>query len=379
MKFAIYHPWVYLRGGAERTILGLLNHSRHSWVVFTHHYDPETTFAEFGDHEVVQLTPRISVQRTFGHLVRAATAIARSRLPDVGAKGLLVSSESVGDFILLNNDLPSACYCLTPLKILHDPKTRAHLRASEPAKAAALAVMGPAFEVVERKLWTRYRHVWACSAEARARVIASRRAKADDVEVLHPGVDTQTFSFGEQPRDDFFLVPGRIVYWKNIELAIEAFKVARSKGIRSRLIVAGAVDEKSRPYLEKLKAMANGQPVDFDMDVSDARMAELMRRARAVIFPSWNEDFGIIPLEAMAAGTPVLALDAGGPRETVVDGSTGWLLPPDPETFAARMLTVENDDESIAKMRLAAREQAVSFSWERFAQRVDDVIERITA
>ena len=377
VKVALYHPWIYLRGGAERTILELTRRSRNSWAVFTHHLSPRTTFSEFSEVDVVELEPRISVRRSFSELVRAAAAIATTRLPDVGARALLVSSESVGDFVLARNRLPAVCYCHTPLKILHDQKTRDALRQSDPVKSIALGIMAPVFEGVERRLWKRYAHIFVNSDEVRSRVVKARRTSRASLEVLHPGVDLLRFALHDEARGDFFLVPGRIVYWKNIELAIDAFVAARAAGLRSTLVVAGIVDEKSTPYLAALRHRAAGHPVSFETDVSDDRMATLMKRSLAVLFPSWNEDFGIIPLEAMAAGAPVLAIDRGGPRETIQNDVTGWLIEADPERFARRMLDIEAAPKSLEPMRRAASERAASFSWDHFAQRVDAVMEQV--
>ena len=377
MNLALYHPWIYLRGGAERTILELVNRSRHRWTLYTHHYEPDATFDGFARLDVRELHPRIEVRRSFVPLARAAATIAAARLP--GSDALLVSSESVGDFIVGRNPRPAAVYCHTPLKILHDPRTRAALRERDRAKSAALRLMAPSFEVVERRAWRRYAHIFANSEEVRSRIALARLAAPGAVEVLHPGVDTDRFAFGDREREPYFCVPGRIMYSKNVELAIDAFLEAHRRGLRARLVVAGAVDAKSEDYLAGLRERAAGLPVTFDLDVSDERMVTLLQRALAVVFPSWNEDFGIVPLESMATGTPVLAVNAGGPRETIRDGSTGWLLPPNAAGFAERMLDVEARAGELAPMRRAARERALEFSWDRFAARVDEVMEQIAA
>lgn len=380
MRFAVYHPWVYLTSGLERTFLELFRRSRHEWVLYTHRYQPETTYPELADCcSVVELSPRVSVRRSFVPLVQAAATIARTRLPDDGRSGLLVSSEGLGDFIVARNAGAVACYCHTPLKILHDDATRAALREQSSSKYAALRLLAPAFAAADRRMWRRYDHVFANSAETRRRIARARLRTADDVEVLEPGVDTDRITPGPTPREQRFVLAGRIMWQKNVELAIDAVRLLAERAVTAPVVVAGAVDEKSRPYLDDLRRRAAGLAVEFRPDPTDAELLELYRTSTAALFTARNEDFGIVPLEAMAAGTPVLAVDNGGPRETVVDGITGWLLPPDPEPFAERMRAVLAGPAAVDDMRGAARARSEQFGWERLTRRVDDVMESLSA
>lgn len=379
MRLALYHPWTYLRGGIERMLVEYLSRSRHTWTLFTHHYEPESTFPELNVFDVVELSPRVSVRRSIGPLAKAAATMLACRLPDVGAKAMLISSEGMGDFLLARNRMPAAAYCHTPLKIWHDPNTRHALAKRDAGKAAALRVLGPAFHGLDRALWRRYRHVFVNGREIQGRVERAGLVPGGPVEILHPGVNLERFPFNEGPRDHFFLVAGRIVFGKNIELAIDAMSAAKRGGLRARLVIAGIVDEKSKPYLADLRSRAEKLPVEFDIDPTQERLVELYQRCTALVFPSWNEEFGIVPLEAMACGAPVLAVDAGGPRETVIDGRTGWLLPRSPDAFAARMIEIDAAPHAVEPMRRAAAARASEFSWDPFAERLDEVMERIAS
>ena len=375
MKFAVYHPWVYLTSGLERTFLELFQRSRHEWVLYTHRYQPETTYPELANFDVVELQPRVSVQRSFVPLMQAATTIARTRLPsDDGRSGLLVSSEGLGDFVLARNAGAAACYCHTPLKILYDDATRSALREQSRRKYAALRTLAPAFAATDRAMWRRYDHVFANSAETRRRIGVARLRDTDDVEVLLPGVDTDRIAAGVARREQRFVLAGRIMWQKNVELAVDAVRRLHDRGVDAPVVVAGAVDEKSQPYLAELRRRATGLPVEFRPGPTDAELVELYRTSTAALFTARNEDFGIVPLEAMAAGTPVLAVDNGGPKETVLDGVTGWLLPPTADAFAQRMHEVLTGPEAVGAMRPAARSRAEAFGWQRLADRVDDVM-----
>ena len=385
MRLALYHPWIYLHGGAERVITELLARSRHDWVVYTHHYQPDGTFTPLREH-VVELGPPVSVRRAFRPLLHAAATMAATRLPDGSARALLVSSEGLGDLLLARASLPSVAYCHTPLKILHDPQTRASLAERDPAKASLLRMLGRPFQAVDAALWRRYRYVLVNSYETRRRVIGGGLADEGQVEVLHPGVDTARFGRGYQllsdvpaadAREPVFLVAGRIMWQKNIGLAIEAFRLALERGLQGRLIIAGMVDEKSESYLADLRRQAEGLPVDFELCPDDKRLAALYELATALVFTAPNEDWGIVPLEAMASGTPVIAVNGGGPRESIVHGETGWLLPPTPLAFASQMHSVLAMPGELTRMRRACRERASRFGWNAFAHRVDDIMEQV--
>jgi glycosyltransferase involved in cell wall biosynthesis len=349
----------------------LITRSRHDWTVYTHHYEPEATYPEVAGLRVVPLQPEVSVRRSLGPLVHAASTLLRARLPEDGSRALLVSSEGLGDLIALRSTVPVAAYCHTPLKILHDPAAADVVRQSLP-KRLALGTIGPAFEAVDRRAWRRYAHVLANSNETVARIQAARLRPSGPLEVLTPGVSD---SWWQHPvvmeREPVLLYAGRIMWQKNIELAIDTVRLLDG---RVRLVVAGMVDVKSQPYLARLRQRAAGLPVTFEIAPSDDRMRELYSTATALLFTPRNEDFGMVVLEAMAAGTPVLAVDAGGPRGIVEHGVDGWLLPPTAEAFAAQVTASD-----FSRHRTAARENAQRFGWDAHVARVDEVMEGLTS
>jgi glycosyltransferase involved in cell wall biosynthesis len=378
VKLALYHPWIYVTGGIERTLLNIATRSRHDWTLYTHHYDSASTFPGLRDARIVVLDPQVSVRRSLPALAQAAYRISRTELPLRDEQALLVSSEGLGDFVVARNDLPTVCYCHTPLKILHDPVTRKALRSRSLRKYAALLALAPGFKAVDRRMWKHYQYVLANSQETAHRIEAADLTD-EDIEVLHPGVDLEQFTLHPTlPRERFFLVAGRIMWEKRIELAIQALRVARQNGNDASLVIAGGVDSKSRPYLETLRQHAVGLPVEFLIHPSDEELASLYARCMAVIFTAPNEDWGIVPLEAMASGAPVLAVDAGGPRESVIHNVTGWLLPPTPWAFAEQMRIIAADGPNGKLIsRRATRRRAQQFAADAFVQRLDDVMEEV--
>jgi glycosyltransferase involved in cell wall biosynthesis len=372
VKVSLYHPWTYLRSGVERWMVEVITRSRHDWTVYTHHYEPEATYPEVAGLRMVALAPEVSVRRSLGPLVHVAATLGRARLPPDGARALLVSSEGMGDLMALRSRVPVAAYCHTPLKILHDPAAASVVQQSLPRRLA-VGTIGPAFEAVDRRAWRRYRHVFANSCETLARIESARLRPTGPLEVLEPGVDE---SWWQVPlvvdRPPVLLCAGRIMWQKNIELAIETVRLL---GDDVRLVIAGMVDEKSRGYLESLRSKAIGLPITFEIAPPDERLRELYATSTALLFTPRNEDFGMVVLEAMAAGTPVLAVDAGGPRGTVEEGVTGWLLAPTPTAFAGQVRALLETD--VRPLREAARASAQRRGWDAHVQRIDDVMEQL--
>lgn len=167
------------------------------------------------------------------------------------------------------------------------------------------AAMAPLREW-DRRTSSRVHGFVANSVNVAARVRACYDRSA---EVVHPPVELSRFRVGAalDAREDFYLIVSALVPYKRIDVAIHA---ANERGFR--LVIAG-----EGPELARLRHLA-GPRVTLLGRQSDAQVAELYASARALLFPG-VEDFGIVPLEAMASGTPVIALGAGGVQETVID------------------------------------------------------------
>lgn len=178
-----------------------------------------------------------------------------------------------------------------------------------------------------------------------------------DATVVHPPVDvTRYVPDPSVPREDFFLVAGRLVPYKRPEVAAAA---ARRAGVR--LVVAG--DGRGREAV----VAAGGDAVEVLGRVSDQTLRDLYRRCRALVMPG-EEDFGIVPVEAQACGAPVVALAAGGALDSVVDGVTGRLYAPGEdavESLTAALRAFDPADHDADTIR----RHAAGFAPERFRER----------
>lgn len=191
-----------------------------------------------------------------------------------------------------------------------------------------------------------------------------------EADVIYPGVeipaDTGTF-YG-----NCFIVPSRLNYYKRVDIAIKAMDYLRDiPGARLKVIGNGMAKE-------NLKVLARDMgltSVDFSDPVPD--LSPEYRNCLGVVYLSRDEDFGIVPVEAMSYRKPVIAADEGGLRETVIDGKTGFLVRPDPESVAARMRQLYFDRDKASEMGEAGRTWASEFSWDRHVEQLRKAVEGI--
>ncbi|HEY7479815.1 MAG TPA: glycosyltransferase family 4 protein [Gemmatimonadales bacterium] len=243
--------------------------------------------------------------------------------------------------------------------------------------------MAAAVWAAERPLPAAYRRAGfhAISESTRDDLVA-RGVARERIRVIHPGVDSARFSPSPtepragQPR---FLYVGRLKRYKGIGLAIRALAIARRTRPDLSLDIAGTGDH--RRELERVAAeLGQTSVVTFHDFVSEARKIALLRSAWANLFPSPKEGWGITVVEAAACGTPSIASDSPGLRDSVRHAETGYLVPHgDVNALAARMLELAGDPALVARLGDAARRFAVQLTWERSAAETQRHLQDIIA
>ncbi|MCK4414589.1 MAG: glycosyltransferase [Candidatus Eisenbacteria sp.] len=267
---------------------------------------------------------------------------------------VLSSSHAVAKGVVVHPGTRHVCYCHTPMRYVwvayEDYFGGGRYRFPASWAIAWAATRLRTWDVVSA---ARVDDFIANSANVARRI---RRYYGRGAAVVPPWVDTERFTPDPAvAREDFYLVISALVPYKRIDLAIAA-----AGRLGRPLVVIGRGVERKR-----LEALA-GPAVRFLGWQDQAAMVDALRRARALIFPG-EEDFGIVPLEAMACGTPVVAYGAGGALETVVDGETGVFFDEQEADSLAGAL------QRLAGLQLSpalGRQRALQFSREVFRRRI---------
>lgn len=361
MKVAIVHDWLVTYAGSERVLEQMLS-----------------CYPMADLHAVCDFIP--ASERAFlqGHSVRTtgiqqfpfAKKLYRAYLPwmplaieqlDLSDYDLVISScHAVSKGVRTRPGQLHICMCYTPPRYLWDMENE-YLRSAGLARGLAGWAV--------RRLLDRLR-AWDLRASegvnafvAISDFVASRIRKCygRDSVVIYPPVDTEFYTLGVA-EGGYYVTASRLVSYKRVDLIVRAFAGMPDR----RLIVIG-----DGPEMKKIRREATPNVTILGYQPSDV-LADYMQRARAFIFAA-EEDFGIVPVEAQACGTPVIAFGEGGATETVRDGATGIF-------FGEQ--TVESLTEAIHRFETmtfdprACRANAVRFAPERFRQEFSAFVER---
>lgn len=283
---------------------------------------------------------------------------------DLSAYDLVLDNSSAFSYgVLTRPETLHVSYCLTPARFLwlyHDYVRREGLGT---AAQIALQPFLTQLRAWDRLAAERVDEFVAISEAIRARIGKFYRR---DAAVIYPPVDCSRFRVASgrgQDSGDYFLVVGRLVPYKRIDLAIEACKL-----VGARLKIAGGSGRHGARDRARLEAVAGGSPlIEFLGWVPDAEMGDLWRNSRGFIFAG-EDDFGIVPLEANAAGRPVIAYAGGGALETVVEGETGeFFHTPTAEALAEVLAQFDDRKYDPARCRANAERFDIPVFKERLA------------
>ena len=309
---AIVHDWLTNLGGAERVVLAMLK-------AFPGAHLYTSVYNESALPQFKEFSPKTSFLQNWPLARRKHQLFPQLR------QLAFESFDLSGYDVVLTSSTAEAKGIVTPtetkhISYIHTPTRYYWSHSQQYIDNPGFGILDP----VARKYFTRSIEglkQWDFAAAQRADVVlANSQTVADRIAryykrqstVIFPPVDVERFAQTlSNSMGDYYLVVSRLIPYKRIDLVVEAFN---KNG--HRLIVVGNGSEESR-----LRAMANPN-IEFQTRLTDAHITKLMQQCRVFIFPT-EEDFGITPVEAMAAGKPVIAYGRGGATETVIDGKTG--------------------------------------------------------
>ncbi len=364
VRLALVHDWLNQMGGAENVLEELVELFPAA-PLYTSMYDPakmpdtyrgwdiRTTFMQhlpgYSDHHQAWLPVY-------------PLAFART---DLSGYDLVLSNKSgFCHGVRTQNGRRKAihvCYCLTPTRFLW---LYEQYREREQIGGLVNAALQPALALLRRWDWAaaqRVDHFVAISTAVQERI---RTIYGRESVVIHPPVDTERYTPDPSaPVGDYYLIVSRLIPYKRIDLAVEAFRHLPAE----KLVIVG--DGRDRAALQ-----AGASPnVTFLGRQSQEKLLELMRGCQAFLFPGL-EDFGIAPVEALAAGRPVIAYAGGGALDTVIPGATG-------EHFAEQtvesLLRVLSSFDPASYNSAACRQQAEKFGKGAFREKLLDFLTAI--
>lgn len=358
MKLALAHEYFVAHGGAER-VVEVLHEMWPDAPVFTFFHDRR----RYG--ELPGWTVRTSYLQWLllgeNHRLllplypNAARALRVPPETDVA----LVSTSAFIKGIGLADRTVAVAYCHSPTRYLYDWSDR-YLQEEVPAPLVPLVreLLGRLRDD-DQKAAQRFDRWMANSTAVRGRIHTYYGVPETDIDVVHPPVDVESFTANDE-RGDFWLFVGRLSAYKRADVAVRAFNE-----IGMRLLVVG--EGRERGTLERMAS----ENVVFTGRADDATLRSLLASARGLVFPA-EDDFGIVCVEALAAGAPVVALAAGGVFDIVRDGEEGVLVDvPEARAFAEGVLRAERARFQPKALRDSARRFDVS----RFRESVRGVVE----
>ncbi|WKN33472.1 glycosyltransferase family 4 protein [Porifericola rhodea] len=362
-SIAIVHEWFVDHSGSEKVLEQILNVFPEADLFSVVDFLP-SNLRSFIHHKPVQTTfiQKLPFAKTKYRNYLPLMPLAIEQLNVSSYDVVISNSHAVSKGVITNSNQVHICYCHSPMRYAWDLY---HQYLNE-------AGLNHGFKGILAKLFLHYLRQWDLNTIPRidhfianSKYIAARIHKVykRKAEVIYPPVRVENFTLHTQ-KEDFFLTASRFVSYKKIDLIVETF----TNMPEEKLIVIG-----DGPDNKKIRAKAiNSKNIKFLGFQDQQSLISYMQRAKAFIFAA-DEDFGIIPVEAQACGTPVIAYGRGGSLETVKDGVTGLFF--DQQSVQSIQETINRFKNQYRQFDpLAIRAHAESFSVIRFQEEIRQLI-----
>ena len=368
MKIAIVHDWLYTYAGAEKVLEQIIQCFPQADLFSLIDFIPA------GERGFIQ---NKTVTSSFIQRMPFAKTKHRHYLPlmplaieqlDVSSYDVVISSShAVAKGILTGPNQLHICYCHSPIRYAWDMQ---HQSLREAGITSGLKSWLTRYILHKIRLWDYRTANGVDSFVANSKFIARRIFKVyrRDASVIYPNVDVDKFTL-QSEKQDYYLTASRLVPYKKIVLIAEAFALMPDKKLK---IVGTGPDQKK--IADLVATAANIEYLGF---VEDAGLVSLMQNAKAFVFAA-EEDFGIIPVEAQACGTPVIAYGRGGSLETInglgSESPTGVFFAE--QSTAAVIAAVAQFEAQTVITPENCRQNALRFSVSRFRTEFTQFVEQ---
>lgn len=355
LKIALVHDWLRVNAGSEKVVSEILNvYNENEITVYTlfNHLDKQgkEEILHGKDAVVSWLQHFPKVYRNYRFLLPLMPAFIRKF--HVKGYGLIISSShAVAKGFRRDKTIPHICYCHTPMRYAWDLYDD-YSMGSRSVKSFLYKHSIRYIRNWDFRSATNVDYFIANSENVKQRIKNNYKR---DAKVIYPPVRVEKFTLSTAPRKNNYLCLGRFVPYKKIDKIIGAFKRMPDKKL---LLIGDGYD--SKHIRELLRHIPNITWLGYK---NDEDLVRYMQQAKACLFAA-KEDFGIMCVEVQACGTPVIALNNGGYRETVIDGVTGYFF--EEQTEESIMQAVERFEQNPLCDHERIRAHAEKYNAERF-------------
>jgi len=354
MKIAVFEPYISGFGGAQKVITkycSYLQSKTHQIEIFTQKYEPEKAYTDFKKFKINLIKPSN----------KNLSFLAFSK--KFNGFDFYISNDFPSNFISIKNK-PSVWICYSPKRDFYDLKDYFWKNVNFAGKIF-LSLKKLLFKNKDFSAAKKTTIMMPISKTVQQRIKKYYQRKTQFI--FYPGIDFQNYESGKQK--NYFLYVSRLVNHKRVDLAIKAMNFVRNKQIS--LYIVGEGPEKEN--LERL-AKTNSK-IKFFTALKDKELKKLYSNCLGVIFVPINEDWGLIPLEAAASEKPVIGVNEGGLKETIINKETGFLLNEvSPKKIAEKIDYLYKNKKIAKKMGIKAKKFCSKFDWRNLLPDFENVL-----
>jgi len=374
-KVIILQPTISSKGGLERVIIAIAKH--YNATIYTADFDKDKTYPDFSNMnikiikypKIINIFKFLPDKIFYGIKYSLIFMFLKIKEP----YDIIIANASPSQWASFRNK-NVVWYCHSPLRDVYDlydyrQKTRTNL------DKFYFKVFVKIFRFFDKIATKKCSKIITNSENVKKRI--KHYFNRDSV-VINPGIEYGKFT--SAGKDKYFLCVSRFVPNKRQNFIIDAFRnfeILYDENKEYKLILAGDVPKMNEnvEYFNQLKKYAKGYNVEFKENISDEELKELYGKSTAFLFAGLDEDFGIVPLESMSAGKPVISVNEGGLKEYILHGENGILVS-NPDEMAYYMNFIKNRPFLYDEMSKKAQETAKQYDWNNFLKKLDDELSK---